>query len=61
MTAGLRARPRRRPVPSAPMVDAAAALLAGKVAFVTGTTLHVDGGKRAAGGWHRRADGGWES
>jgi NAD(P)-dependent dehydrogenase (short-subunit alcohol dehydrogenase family) len=28
--------------------------------FVTGTTLHVDGGNRAAGGWRRRADGRWE-
>lgn len=25
--------------------------------FVTGTTLHVDGGSHAAGGWRRRADG----
>jgi NAD(P)-dependent dehydrogenase (short-subunit alcohol dehydrogenase family) len=25
--------------------------------FVTGTTVHVDGGNLAAGGWHRRADG----
>jgi 3-oxoacyl-[acyl-carrier protein] reductase len=24
--------------------------------FVTGTTVHVDGGTWAAGGWHRRAD-----
>jgi len=38
-------------------VDAAAAVLflAGDLArFVTGTTVHVDGGTRAAGGWHRR-------
>jgi len=27
--------------------------------FVTGTTLHVDGGNRAAGGWGRAADGRW--
>ena len=27
--------------------------------FVTGTTLHVDGGTNAAGGWHRMVDGGW--
>ena len=26
-------------------------------AFVTGTTLLVDGGNAAAGGWHRAADG----
>jgi 3-oxoacyl-[acyl-carrier protein] reductase len=25
--------------------------------FVTGTTIHVDGGNWAAGGWHREADG----
>ncbi len=25
--------------------------------FVTGTTIHVDGGNLAAGGWHRAADG----
>jgi len=30
-------------------------------AFVTGTTLHVDGGNHAAGGWRRRADGTWET
>ena len=29
-------------------------------AFVTGSTLHVDGGSWAAGGWHRGGDGGWE-
>lgn len=28
--------------------------------FVTGTTLHVDGGNHAAGGWRRSADGGFE-
>jgi NAD(P)-dependent dehydrogenase (short-subunit alcohol dehydrogenase family) len=27
--------------------------------FVTGTTIHVDGGNHAAGGWHRQPDGGW--
>jgi NAD(P)-dependent dehydrogenase (short-subunit alcohol dehydrogenase family) len=27
--------------------------------FVTGTTLHVDGGNHAAGGWHRAGDGTW--
>jgi 3-oxoacyl-[acyl-carrier protein] reductase len=25
--------------------------------FVTGTTIHVDGGNLAAGGWHRVDDG----
>jgi NAD(P)-dependent dehydrogenase (short-subunit alcohol dehydrogenase family) len=28
-------------------------------AFVTGTTVHADGGSLAAGGWFRRADGTW--
>ena len=27
--------------------------------FVTGTTIHVDGGNDAAGGWTRTADGTW--
>ena len=27
--------------------------------FVTGTTIHVDGGTRAAGGWYPRHAGGW--
>ena len=42
--------------------DAAAAVvyLAGDLArFVTGTTVHVDGGIVAAGGWHRGPDGMW--
>jgi NAD(P)-dependent dehydrogenase (short-subunit alcohol dehydrogenase family) len=42
-------------------VAAAALYLASDLsAFVTGTTLHVDGGTWAAGGWRRRADGGFE-
>ncbi|MFT3864714.1 MAG: SDR family oxidoreductase [Solirubrobacterales bacterium] len=28
-------------------------------AFVTGTTVHVDGGTKAAGGWYPRDEGGW--
>ncbi|MGQ0802501.1 MAG: SDR family NAD(P)-dependent oxidoreductase [Actinomycetota bacterium] len=28
-------------------------------AFVTGTTVHADGGSLAAGGWFRREDGSW--
>jgi meso-butanediol dehydrogenase / (S,S)-butanediol dehydrogenase / diacetyl reductase len=28
-------------------------------AFVTGTTVHVDGGSLAAGGWFRREEGDW--
>jgi 3-oxoacyl-[acyl-carrier protein] reductase len=27
--------------------------------FVTGTTIHIDGGTDAARGWRRRPDGGW--
>lgn len=41
-------------------VAAAALYLASDVsAFVTGTTLHVDGGNHAAGGWHRVTGGGF--
>jgi NAD(P)-dependent dehydrogenase (short-subunit alcohol dehydrogenase family) len=41
-------------------VAAAALYLAGAMSrFVTGTTLHVDGGTSAAGGWRRRPDGKW--
>jgi 3-oxoacyl-[acyl-carrier protein] reductase len=41
-------------------VAAAAVYLAGPMSrFVTGTTLHVDGGTAAAGGWRRLEDGGW--
>lgn len=41
-------------------VAAAVVFLAGDLAgFVTGTTIHVDGGNRAAAGWHRRDDGDW--
>ena len=29
--------------------------------FVTGTTLHVDGGNHAAGGWRRSDDGSWST
>jgi len=29
--------------------------------FVTGTTVHVDGGNLAAGGWHGSAEDGWMS
>ena len=39
-------------------VAAAVVFLAGDLArFVTGTTVHVDGGNVAAGGWHRAGDG----
>jgi NAD(P)-dependent dehydrogenase (short-subunit alcohol dehydrogenase family) len=29
--------------------------------FVTGSTIHVDGGNHAAGGWHRDSDGAWRT
>jgi 3-oxoacyl-[acyl-carrier protein] reductase len=39
-------------------IAAAAVYLAGDLSrFVTGTTIHVDGGNLAAGGWHRDDDG----
>ena len=51
----------KTPLPRAGNVDdvaAAAVFLAGDLAgFVTGTTIHVDGGNLAAGGWHRLDDG----
>ena len=53
--------PVKTPLPYAGHVDdvaAAALYLASDWArFVTGTTIHVDGGNRAAGGWHRLDDG----
>jgi NAD(P)-dependent dehydrogenase (short-subunit alcohol dehydrogenase family) len=49
------------PLPVAGHVDdvaGAAVFLASDLSrFVTGTTVHVDGGNLAAGGWHRRSDG----
>jgi len=52
----------RTPLPRAGHVDdiaAAIVFLANPAlsGFVTGTTIHVDGGNSAAGGWHRRSDG----
>jgi NAD(P)-dependent dehydrogenase (short-subunit alcohol dehydrogenase family) len=42
-------------------VAGAALYLASDLArFVSGATLHVDGGNAAAGGWRRRADGSFE-
>jgi NAD(P)-dependent dehydrogenase (short-subunit alcohol dehydrogenase family) len=53
--------PPRTPLPLRGDVDdiaAAVVYLAGPMArFVTGTTIHVDGGNLAAGGWHRLDDG----
>jgi 3-oxoacyl-[acyl-carrier protein] reductase len=55
----------RTPLPREGHVDdvaGAAVFLATDLSrFVTGTTLHVDGGNRAAGGWRRRADGSFEA
>jgi 3-oxoacyl-[acyl-carrier protein] reductase len=49
------------PLPISGHVDdvaGCAVFLAGDLSrFVTGTTIHVDGGNLAAGGWHRRPDG----
>ena len=49
------------PLPVAGDVDdvaGAAVFLAGDLSrFVTGTTIHVDGGNLAAGGWHGQPDG----
>jgi 3-oxoacyl-[acyl-carrier protein] reductase len=60
-TPGIGAIPVRTPLPYAGSPDdvaAAAVYLASDAsAFVTGTTLHVDGGNRAAGGWRRSGDG----
>jgi NAD(P)-dependent dehydrogenase (short-subunit alcohol dehydrogenase family) len=43
-------------------VAGAAVYLASSLSrFVTGTTLHVDGGNHAAGGWHRAPDGSWRT
>ena len=61
-TPGIGDVPVRSPLPRAGHVDdvaAAVVFLANPAlsGFVTGTTLHVDGGNRAAGGWHRAADG----
>jgi len=55
--------PVKTPLPYAGHVDdvaAAAVYLASDWArFVTGSTIHVDGGNLAAGGWSRAADGTW--
>jgi 3-oxoacyl-[acyl-carrier protein] reductase len=55
--------PPRTPLPYAGNVDdiaAAAVYLASDASrFVTGTTIHVDGGNLAAGGWRRLDDGGF--
>jgi NAD(P)-dependent dehydrogenase (short-subunit alcohol dehydrogenase family) len=55
----------RTPLPRQGHVDdvaGAAVFLASDLSrFVTGTTVHVDGGNHAAGGWRRTADGSWST
>jgi 3-oxoacyl-[acyl-carrier protein] reductase len=55
--------PVKTPLPFAGHVDdvaGAVIFLASDLGrFVTGTTVHVDGGNLAAGGWGRAADGSW--
>jgi NAD(P)-dependent dehydrogenase (short-subunit alcohol dehydrogenase family) len=56
----------RTPLPRAGHVDdvAAAILFLANPAlsgFVTGSTVHVDGGNWAAGGWHRQDDGSYST
>jgi NAD(P)-dependent dehydrogenase (short-subunit alcohol dehydrogenase family) len=62
-TPGIGDIPVKTPLPYAGHVDdvaGAAVFLASELArFVTGTTVHVDGGNLAAGGWGRLAGGGW--
>jgi NAD(P)-dependent dehydrogenase (short-subunit alcohol dehydrogenase family) len=62
-TPGVGEMPVKTPLPVAGHVDdiaGAVIYLASDLSrFVTGTTLHVDGGNAAAGGWARGADGGW--
>jgi NAD(P)-dependent dehydrogenase (short-subunit alcohol dehydrogenase family) len=41
------------------LAGAAVFLASDLSAFVTGTTVHADGGSLAAGGWFRREEGGW--
>jgi len=63
-TPGTGPLPVRTPLPRQGHVDdvaGAAVYLASPLsAFVTGTTVHVDGGNWAAGGWHR-VDGGFST
>lgn len=62
-TPGIGEVPIATPLPIAGHVDdvaGAVVFLASDLArFVTGTTLHVDGGNHAAGGWGRTAAGAW--
>ncbi|MCY1545865.1 3-oxoacyl-[acyl-carrier-protein] reductase [compost metagenome] len=41
------------------MCNAVLFLASDQASWITGTTLHVDGGALAAGGWYRTPQGGW--
>ena len=60
-TPGVGPLPVKTPLPNQGHVDdvaGAAVFLASDLSrFVTGTTIHVDGGNWAAAGWHRTSDG----
>ncbi len=64
-TPGIGDPPVRTPLPRKGDPDDIAAavifLAGGLSAFVTGTTIHVDGGNLAAGGWHAQEGGGWST
>lgn len=56
----------RTPLPRVGHVDDVAAAIVflavpALSGFVTGTTIHVDGGNSAAGGWHRQPDGSYST
>lgn len=51
--------PLRRKGRADDVAGAAVFLASGLSEFVTGSTIHVDGGTWAAGGWHRQPDGTW--
>jgi NAD(P)-dependent dehydrogenase (short-subunit alcohol dehydrogenase family) len=64
-TPGIGDPPVRTPLPRKGDPDdvaGAVIFLAGSLSeFVTGTTIHVDGGNLAAGGWRAQEDGGWST
>ena len=60
-TPGIGPMPVRTPLVRPGHVDDVAGaggfLAGGQAGFVTGSTVHVDGGNHAAGGWHRAESG----